>query len=220
MLCHKRTHREKGRSVKIPGGWRNRDVSFSGVMGYGSCQLPSLNSKAVFCMKLFLYKHQHCLYTEPLSSLCPGVASPVKAPKALHDGLSVLSFLSREKKSCRMGIPRVLEFKKGGGDRIWRSLFVNANRPSAQPKSQSGVWLPGCSLTSKAVLALLGLEREARQGQMQKWTMSGERASFFTLPSFQTPFLCKEAGTGCCDTMPGASGQLFVRKKRVFTSIA
>lgn len=118
--------------------------------------------------------------------------------------------------------------KKGEGGRIGRSLFVNPKGSWAQPKSQSGFGsqavpdLQGC-----AVLALLG--EGSKAGPMQRWTML--RGGFlFTLPNFQTLFLCKEAvvcvlcttwaGTGCCDTMPGASGQLFVRKKRVFTSIA
>lgn len=81
-----------------------------------------------------------------------------------------------KKEGCRMGVHRlgihsVFEFKKGKGDSTWRSLFVKPNWSSAQPKSQSGVWLPGCScprlcpVQGCAVLALLGLEREARQGQ-------------------------------------------------------
>lgn len=49
-----------------------------------------------------------------------------------------------------MGIRTVFEFKEKEGDRIWRSLFVKPNWSSAQPKSQSGVWFPVCSL-SKAV---------------------------------------------------------------------
>lgn len=66
-------------------------------------------------------------------SLYPGVASPVKAPKALYDGLkAVLTFLSGEKRrlqdgSTRMGICTVFEFKEKEGDRIWRSLFVKPN---------------------------------------------------------------------------------------------
>lgn len=81
-----------------------------------------------------------------------------------------------------MGIRTVFEFKEKEGDRIWRSLFVKPNWSSAQPKSQSGGLVPrlfpvqGC-----AVHTLLGLEREARQGQCKGEQCQGSGLPF--LPS-------------------------------------
>lgn len=73
------------------------------------------------------------------------------------------------------------------------------------------------------MLALLGLD--ARQGQCKGDQCQG--SGLLLLPSQPSKpcsyakklvcvcVLCTTwAGTGCCDTMPGASGQLFVRKKR------
>lgn len=79
-------------------------------------------------------------------------------------------FSVRKTENCRMGVHSVFEFKKRGGGRIGRSLFVNPKGSWAQPKSQSGFGsqavpdLQGC-----AVLALLG--EGSKAGPMQRWTM-------------------------------------------------
>lgn len=107
--------------------------------------------------------------------------------------------------------------KKRGGDRIWRSFFVNPNWSSAQPKSQSRVWLPGWSLTSKAVLCLHCWGWRGKQGRASAKVNNVRGGGFlFYLGKLPNPFLCKEAvvcvlcttwaGTGCCDTMPGLLG--------------
>lgn len=63
-------------------------------------------------------------------SLHPRVVSPIKAPKALYNGLrAVLNFLSGEK---RTGIPSVFEFRKRGGDRSWRSFVCLQTKSDLQ----------------------------------------------------------------------------------------
>lgn len=85
-----------------------------------------------------------------------------------------------KKEGCRMGVCSVFEFRKREEDGIWRSLFVKPNWSSAQPKSQSGVWLPGCSLSEavECLLVLLGPEREARQGQCKGEQCQGSGLPF------------------------------------------
>lgn len=100
-----------------------------------------------------------------------------------------------KKESCRMGICSVFEFKKRGGDRIWRSLCVcktdlqhSLNQWGLAPRLFPH--LQGC-----AMLTLLGLEREARQGQHK-----GEQSQGCGLPflPYQTSKPCSYAKKLVC----------------------
>lgn len=203
---------------RIPGGWRNSDVSFPQVKAPVSCLL--------WTARLYFVFNYFCINTKAAEltlSLYAGVASPVKAPQALCNGLRAVLFSQQgEKKAAGWEHTVYLSLKKQEG-RGFGDLFVcKPKLISSKPKSQSGVWLP--ELQGCAVFALLG--EGSKAGPMQRWAVSGasfspNQASRPVPVQSSCCVCCAQLGRqGSCDTMPGASRQLFVRRKRVFTSIA